>query len=87
MEFESKLRCSMPIFVNIQHPQVVNSVTEAAFVGTLDLADLEDNSQLFIIKSIEMRLEQGFQHLFGLFIGNYTCGISCFDKFFELFSQ
>lgn len=72
MEFESKLRCSMPILVNIQHPQVVNSITEAAFVGTLDLADLEDNSQLFIIKSIEMRLEQGFQHLFGLFIGNYS---------------
>lgn len=87
MEFESKLRCSMPILVNVEHPKVVNAVAETALICTEDLTDLEDDSQLFIIKSIEMRLKQGFQNLFGLVIGNYSCGIPSFDKFFELFSQ
>jgi hypothetical protein len=87
MEFESKLRCSMSVLVNIEHPQVVNAVAEPALVGTKDLANLEDDSQLFIIKRIEMRLKQGFQNLFSLVIGNYSCGIPSCDKFFELFSQ
>ena len=55
MEFESKLRCSMSALVNVEHPQIVNAVAEAALVGIEDLANLEDNSQLFIIKVIEMR--------------------------------
>jgi len=45
----------MSVLVDVEHPHVVNAVAEAALVGTEDLANLEDNSQLFIIKVIEMR--------------------------------
>ena len=34
MEFESKLRCSMSVLVNVEHPQIVNAVAEPAFIGT-----------------------------------------------------
>ena len=40
-------------------------VAEAALVGTQDFTDLEDNSEIFIIKAIEMRLEQGLDDFFG----------------------
>jgi hypothetical protein len=87
MEFESKLWCSMSVLVNIKHPHVVNAVAEAALVGTEDLTDFEDDSQLFIIKVIEMRLEQGLEDLFSLVIGNNSCGIPCSNNFFEIFSE
>ena len=77
----------MSALVNVEHPQVVNAVAEPALVGSEDLSDLEDDSQLFIIKSIEMRLEQGLQDFFSLVIRNYSCGIPSSDKFFELLSQ
>lgn len=88
MEFESKLWCSMSILVNVKHPHVVNAVAEAALVGTEDLTHLEDDSQLFIIKVIEMRLEQGLEDLLSLVIGNNSCGIPpCSNNFFEIFSE
>ena len=78
----------MSVLVDVEHPHVVNAVAEAALVGTEDLANLEDNSQLFIIKVIEMRLEQGLEDLFGLVIGNNSCGIPpCSNNFFEIFSE
>ena len=60
----------MSALVNVEHSHVINAVTETTLVGTEDLADFEDNSQLFIIKSIEMRRKQAFQDLFSLIIRN-----------------
>ena len=48
----------MPAFVDLEHPSVVNTVSEAALVGTEDLPHLQDYSQFVIIEGVEMRLQQ-----------------------------
>ena len=46
----------MPALIDFKYPDIVNTVSKAAFVGTQDLSHLQDDFQFLIVKSIEMRL-------------------------------
>jgi hypothetical protein len=47
----------MSCLVNINHSHKINAVSEPSFVGSEDLTNFEDNTQLIIIKSVKVGLE------------------------------
>jgi len=62
----------MPVFVDIEQPLVVKSVSKASSLlrGALHLAHLKDDSHLLVVDRVEVGLQQLQYGALGLFVAN-----------------